>query len=98
MSIVIVKKGVDGIFANALLRLFKNILSDLEFEYPFFLKWLYKVFEEIQISENRIILIDCNSSNSFDIRGIAILKNTFEERKICTLRQISIWIQMKPER
>ena len=86
MSIVIVKKGVDGIFANALLRLFKNILSDLEFEYPFFLKWLYKVFEEIQISENRIILIDCNSSNSFDIRGIAILKNTFEERKICTLR------------
>ena len=86
MNIVIVKKGIDIILANTLLKLFQNILSDLEFEYPFFLKWLHKVFDELQISEKRIILIYCNTDNIFDIRGIAILKNTLEERKICTLR------------
>ncbi len=89
MSIVIIKKGVDSTLANTLLKLFQNILSDLEFEYPFFLKWLHNVFEELQTSEKRIILIYCNADNIFDIRGIAILKNTLEERKICTLRVLS---------
>lgn len=86
MNIVIVKKNIEKMFANKLLQVLANKLSDLEFEYPFFSKWLHKVFEELQISEKRIILIYSNPDNIFDIKGVAILKNTSEERKICTLR------------
>lgn len=86
MKLMIVKKGVDGLLVDTFYKLFQNILSDLEIEYPFFLKWLHKVFCELQITEERIILVYCNDSNIFEIMGLAILKNTIEERKICTLR------------
>ncbi len=86
MRFEIIKKGIDRELANKLLRLFQNILSDLQVEYPFFLKWLQKVFEELQTSEKRLVLIYCSDESIFDIKGVAILKNTVEERKICTLR------------
>lgn len=86
LNIIVVKYGADKLFADRLKKILQNILSDLQLEYPFFLVWLHKVFEELRISEKRIILICCDSDNVFDIKGVAILKNTLEERKICTLR------------
>lgn len=86
MRVAIIKKGIDIVFAKRLFLSMQNFLFDLEVEYPFFLRWLYKVFEELQVSDKRIILICCDDNNIFAIRGVAILKNTSEERKICTLR------------
>lgn len=89
MRLEIIKKGIDGELMNKLLKLFQNILSDLQVEYPFFSKWLQKVFEELQLSEKRLVLIYCSDESIFDIKGVAILKNTVEERKICTLRVVN---------
>lgn len=88
MKLMVIKKGADSLLIDAFFRLLQNILSDLEIEYPFFLKWLHKVFYELQKSDSRIILVCCDDSNIFDVMGVAILKNTIEERKICTLRII----------
>lgn len=89
MRLEIIKKGIDGELMNKLLKLFQNILSDLQVEYPFFSKWLQKVFEELQLSEKRLVLIYCSDESIFDLKGVAILKNTVEERKICTLRVVN---------
>lgn len=54
-------------------------------EYPFFIEWLEKVFQELMFTDQRFIIL-CSGNNIFDIKGVSILKKTDEERKICTLR------------
>ena len=63
------------------LRLF---LSILEYDYPFFTSWLDKVFLELNSPKRKIIL--CLSNDDIHIYGVAILKDTQDEKKICTIR------------
>lgn len=63
------------------LRLF---LSVLEFDYPFFTNWLDKVFVELNTPNRKIIL--CVSDDEVHIYGVAILKDSVDEKKICTIR------------
>lgn len=88
MNIHTINQGVDTVLADSLLNKLKLILSDLAFEYPFFLEWLEKVFLELKSSDKRIILLYCGN-DIFDIKGVAILKKTKEEKKICTLRVVN---------
>lgn len=88
MNIHTITRGVDSVLADSLLNKLKLILSDLAFEYPFFMEWLEKVFLELKSSDNRIILLYCEN-DIFDIKGVSILKKTKEERKICTLRVVN---------
>ena len=60
------------------LRLF---LSILEYDYPFFTSWLDKVFLELNSPKRKIIL--CLSNDDIHIYGVAILKDTQDEKKIC---------------
>ncbi len=63
------------------------LLSDLNKEYPFFDGWLRKVFLEVQTTYNRFIIV-CFDQDNNQIIGIAILKKSQKEKKICTLRVI----------
>jgi predicted transcriptional regulator len=64
-----------------------DFLSDLKSEYPFFNNWLIKVRNELINSDGRILLL-CYEKNIFDLKGIAILKKSKKENKICTLRVV----------
>ncbi|QPB41678.1 GNAT family N-acetyltransferase [Rodentibacter haemolyticus] len=59
-----------------------------ELVYPDILSWYKKVDQEIRKNpENREMFISLsNESNAFCISGLMILKNTRDEKKICTLR------------
>lgn len=82
MSLVLfAKKEVRPVFLTWVSKI-KKILSDICCMYPHFEEWLDKVLEEAP-SRERCILLDVEGN---EIRGIAILKNTGDERKICTLR------------
>jgi len=60
-------------------------LPDLETEYPNFKNWYYgKVCAGLASGSRKIIL--ASSENNNDFAGVVILKNTFQEKKICTLR------------
>lgn len=85
MRLFVITRDIPIELSNKILRLLKIILSDLEFEYPFFVCWLDKVFYEMQTSTHRKIIICCGD-NLFDIYGVSIIKDTEDEKKICTLR------------
>ena len=85
MVIQIIRRG-DPVFLESLKDSLRSFLSDLGNEYPFFLAWLDKVFYELSVSDRRIIILSKESDGFESILGVAILKNTQEERKICTLR------------
>lgn len=85
MEIHMIQKGVEASLANRLLSYLQSFLSDLAFEYPFFCEWLEKVFDELQTTNKRMVVLCCGI-NLFDIKGVAILKSTETEKKICTLR------------
>lgn len=85
MNYHILKKGIDVTLADSLLYKLKPFLSDLAIEYPFFIEWLEKVFQELMFTDQRFIIL-CSGNNIFDIKGVSILKKTDNERKICTLR------------
>lgn len=59
--------------------LFLNGLSD---DYPDFDIWLSRVFDEVPEGK-RVIVLDIADN---DIRGLTILKNIDNEKKICTFR------------
>lgn len=59
-----------------------EFLSSLCCKYPDFERWLKRSFGELP-SGKRIVVLD---EEDGVIRGLAILKNTIEEKKICTLR------------
>lgn len=85
MELHIIKKGIDASLAKCILFHLQSFLSDLTLEYPFFFKWLEKVFDELLTSNKRMVILCCGI-NIFDIKGVAILKLTDTEKKICTLR------------
>lgn len=62
----------------------KTFLSGLECNYPFFEEWLEKVFREVGGTKRCIIVLVDKNTNM--IAGVSILKNTVQEKKICTLR------------
>lgn len=65
-------------------RHISEFLSGLECNYPFFNEWLDKVYHELsQGKRTVIILVD---KPSCKIIGLAILKDSIQEKKICTLR------------
>ena len=68
---------------------FKNKTSNqiLKNVYPNFDEWFDKVLKEIEEDNNKreILFFGNINSNGFQIEGIAILKNTEEEKKICYL-------------
>lgn len=68
---------------NALIRV-SDFLSEMSCDYPFFSKWLDKVFRETDTPQRCIVV--CRSEDDNTLLGVAILKNTAEEKKICTLR------------
>ena len=61
----------------------KTFLADLKKEYPMHDVWYQGVMEEIKKNSSREILI---LRAEQELAGIAILKSTEKERKICTLR------------
>lgn len=67
----------------AIHRQLKVVLSDLSAIYPDFTGWLAKVFNELSTTNRRKIIL-CKDGDS--IIGVVILKDTKEEKKICTLR------------
>ncbi len=85
MELHVIKRGVDAPLARSLLFHLQSFLSDLALEYPFFCEWLETVFDELQLTDKRIVVLYCGI-NIFDIKGVAILKTTDAEKKICTLR------------
>jgi GNAT superfamily N-acetyltransferase len=66
-----------------------NQLIDLNESYPGFDEWFYKtVFPELSVcpEQREIIIIISTRDKKKILSGIAILKKTAEERKICTIR------------
>lgn len=61
-----------------------NFLIYLVIEYPSFIDWYKKLFTINGNLENEREILICERNN--EIAGIAILKKTKEEQKICTLR------------
>lgn len=72
MNYHILKKGIDVTLADSLLYKLKLFLSDLAIEYPFFIEWLEKVFQELMFTDQRFIIL-CSGNNIFDIKGVSIL-------------------------
>lgn len=87
MRLFVIDRETPANLLNKFLLQLRLILSDLEYEYPFFTKWLEKVFNEM-VSSNKRKIIVCSGENLFDIWGLSIIKNSDEEKKICTLRVI----------
>lgn len=70
-------------------RLQENLLKGLEKGYPNILKWFKeKVSFNSKLRKNREILLAISSDEKQNIKflGFAILKDTIEEKKICTIR------------
>lgn len=61
-----------------------NFLQDLEKEYPAFGKWFARLFASPECLEREREILFCMRDG--EIAGLAILKRTPEEQKICTLR------------
>lgn len=84
--------GFEFVFYNELLSFerefyYKKVyffVSQLKEEYPHFDEWFNNLFENPLFLKKDREIICCRYQN--DIVGIAILKKTEEERKICTLR------------
>lgn len=84
------KWAMKEIGIKAKIKIF-NYLRDLGDNYPEFDKWYFeKVISEVEENDGKrdIIIALNNSPNSMDISivGIAILKRTENEKKICTIR------------
>ena len=88
MQIIKIDKDSPIDLQQSILSKLQNLLADLECCYPFFSKWLEKVFSEIRISYSRKILL-CINNGVFEIVGVAIIKDTPQEKKICTLRVLN---------
>ncbi|WP_278372265.1 ASCH domain-containing protein [Segatella bryantii] len=72
-------------------KIFKKLfdfLSDLRSEYPFFDNWLTKVCYELINTDRRIVIL-CFEKEILNLKGIAILKKSERENKICTLRVVN---------
>ena len=68
-----------------------NYLRDLAESYPEFDKWFYEiVIPEVEKKDDKreiiIVLSELSGENKVVLSGIAILKRTDSERKICTFR------------
>ena len=61
-----------------------DFVQKLNLEYPRFEEWFRGLFGEIPVLKSGREILLCRTSEQ--IAGIAILKNTQEEQKICTLR------------
>lgn len=85
MKLYVIKRGTDVSLVHRIHNCIQSSLIDLAIEYPFFFEWLEKVIDELISSNSRMIILCCDQ-NIFDIKGIAILKSTDTEKKICTLR------------
>lgn len=84
-DIIIVDKSTPKDLQQSLLIRVRRLLTDLEICYPLFSEWLEKVFRELETTDTRKIIL-CITNDIFNVVGVAIIKNTEEERKICTLR------------
>lgn len=80
MQISISKENIDGLLTWK--AQIVQFMGDLAYEYPKFDEWLNRVFDEISQGK-RVILLDVEGGV---IRGLAILKDTVDEKKVCTLR------------
>ena len=68
-------------------RQISEFLSGLECNYPFFNEWLDKVYHELNQGKRTVIILVDKPSGK--IIGLAILKDSVLEKKICTLRVAS---------
>lgn len=64
-------------------HLIYSCLSDLNNEYSHFTSWYFDIVREGINNANRVIIV---KEFNDEIAGVAILKNTLEEKKICTFR------------
>lgn len=90
MEIVKIDKDSPKELQLSILYKLQNLLADLECCYPFFSAWLEKVFHELSESYARKVLL-CINGGIFDIVGVAIVKDTQYEKKICTLRVVKAY-------
>lgn len=80
MLVVLSKSNYNGIevWKPKILQFLDNLTDD----YPNFYDWINMVFNQLPLG-TRVILMDvCNDL----IRGLAILKNDSDEKKICTFK------------
>lgn len=83
MFFQIINKYSDSKEKHNIFKEIRLFLHELSCNYPLFDKWLEKVFVETNCTKRTIIY--CESEDK-KIVGIAILKNTIKEKKICTIR------------
>lgn len=80
---------LEGDFSNDAFR-YKVVYDKIKFlsnDYPGFKEWYFnKVIPGLDIQEREILICIVNEENKYMLGGIAILKKTEEEKKICTLR------------
>ena len=60
MQIIKIDKDSPQDLQTSILAKLQNLLADLECYYPFFSKWLEKVFKELSISYTRKVLLCIN--------------------------------------
>lgn len=80
---------LEGDFSNDASR-YDVVYNKIEFlsdDYPGFKEWYFnKVIPGLNKSEREMLICIVNEGDTFMLGGVAILKNTLEEKKICTLR------------
>lgn len=73
----------DGFLTTAIIDSAFNAISPLSFEYPNFHNWYYDKVVPGLFSRERKLLVYCVDDK---ISGVVILKDSGEEKKICTIR------------
>ena len=76
-------KTPESVKANCFNKV-RHFLYDLTCDYPFFEEWLEHVFYMTYTKER--VIITSESDDGIEIYGVCIIKNTKQEKKICTLR------------
>ena len=82
VEIKIINCSLEDAILQKHLSQIRLFLHDLTCNYPFFEEWLERVFSSIKLGER--IIVACE--NAENIIGVAILKDTPYEKKICTIR------------
>lgn len=84
------KLMINEVGEKAKEKLYNN-LKDLTDSYPNFEDWFYKiVMPQMEVKDGKreiiIAISEVDNREKYLLTGIAILKNTVEEKKICTFR------------
>lgn len=82
MDLEIINKYTNRDTSQLYLSRLREFLHDLSCDYPYFEEWLEAAFSSVRTGERSIVVCE----NIGQIAGVAILKDTRSEKKICTIR------------